>query len=356
MAIIQYAKRDFEVFCPDLGIKDFKPSEFRRHYDIELTNHCNTSCIFCPRDAISRKGYIDENTFEKAVQKIEEAGYPSEITICGVGEPLLHPMLANFISYLSDRGHYSNLKTNAFLLDEKTSQKLMYAGLNHLGPSISHIDEAYFKIHRLDFNVVKSNLMKFLEISEGKCEVTLSITLCDENENDIEKLVEYWEDLGVKRFLIYDNVNRGGALDKNYNFSGNSRYQGKAQRIMAENRIDPICLLPYIVTYIGWDGGYYMCTSDFDKKHSLGHVKANSIEEVDLVKKKLLSEGHMVCRDCDISIANRIREMLCRHETGNASFLELKNLIEYFQTLQENQKQLRRSFYFHKKKMNVKAF
>lgn len=351
MAIIQYAKRDFDVFCPDLGSKEFTASKFKRHFDIELTNHCNTSCIFCPRDSISRKGFITFETFKKAVQRIEEAGYPPEITICGVGEPLLHPQLVDFVAFLSERRLNSNLKTNAFLLDKSLSQKLINAGLNHLGPSLSHIEDAYFKIHKLDFETVKSNVLNFIDVSAGRCEVTLSITLCEHNENDLDQLIAYWEELGVKRFLIYDNVNRGGSLNQNYHFQDNKKYYAKAQRVMAENRIDSLCLLPYIVTYIGWDGGYYMCTSDFDKKHPLGDVSVTSIAAIDIIKKRYLSGYHPVCNNCDISIMNRIREVLCRMEIGEASFLELKNLIEYFRALQDKQMRIRRFFYFNKQPM-----
>ena len=65
--------------------------------DIEVTNHCNTNCIFCPRQAIGKKGYMDFKTFKKAVDRLLEVKPLPATNICGLGEPLMHPEIVEFV-------------------------------------------------------------------------------------------------------------------------------------------------------------------------------------------------------------------------------------------------------------------
>ena len=40
-----------------------------RTIDIEITNRCNATCHFCPRDATPHQGIMDVDTFDKALQR-----------------------------------------------------------------------------------------------------------------------------------------------------------------------------------------------------------------------------------------------------------------------------------------------
>lgn len=72
--------------------------------DLELTNACNTACIYCPRSKISKRGYISDNTFEKAVQRALELKKKQIISFCGLGEPLLHPDIIKYTHFITKKG------------------------------------------------------------------------------------------------------------------------------------------------------------------------------------------------------------------------------------------------------------
>jgi len=302
--------------------------ESGRLYDIELTNSCNTWCIFCPRDKTPKQGYMDFHSFKKAVQRAEEFEKNPSIHLCGLGEPLLHPNVVNFVSYLTDKGLFSNITTNAYLLTKELSKKLINAGLKEVTVSASGIDELYEKIHHLSFEEVKNNLSNFLKISKGKCRIKLSITICKPNKNEIDRIVSFWKQAGINDFIFYNTINRGGALDMGYSFVNNERYYHEAEAILAVNKLPTLCMLPFISTFIGWDGNYYMCCNDFSKKYPLGNVFQYGIKEIDLIKKNRFLDDLDICKNCDGNIINMIREILFRIENKTATQLELKQKLK----------------------------
>ena len=73
--------------------------------DLELTNVCGQNCIFCPRDKMSRpEGFISRELFAALVPQLAEID--SRVTLCGMGNPLLHPSLPE----IADICQANNLK------------------------------------------------------------------------------------------------------------------------------------------------------------------------------------------------------------------------------------------------------
>ena len=310
-----------------------------RHFDIELTNSCNAACIFCPRDKTPKQGLMNFETFAKAVQRIGELGDPTTVHICGLGEALLHPKVAEMVDHLSKKGLPPTITTNAYLLKKELSHRLVDAGLKEIVCSVSGIDDNYKKIHRLDFEVVKRNIVDFMEVSKGRSEIVLSMTVCDPIKDDIDKLEAYWKNLGIDRIVVFDQINRGGALDMGYDFVNNEGFCEEAEAILAENKIDYFCLAPYFFNFIGWDGNYYMCCHDYRKILPLGSVFEYSIEEIDSIKKQSLEKKASICKNCDISTTNKIRDILFRMKKNETTQSELDEKIAELKRVQEKHHQ-----------------
>jgi MoaA/NifB/PqqE/SkfB family radical SAM enzyme len=90
--------------------------------DIELTSRCNAKCSFCPRDKTPHQGLIDEPTFTAALsravqyrdallefQKVRPGYFVTSrdtiwVSFCGMGEPLLHPRVVEYVGRAAEAG------------------------------------------------------------------------------------------------------------------------------------------------------------------------------------------------------------------------------------------------------------
>ena len=68
-----------------------------RYVHIENTNHCHSSCYFCPREKLTRrKGFMSVERFQFTVSRLAQdlAGFAGHVHLHGYGEPLLDRHLA----------------------------------------------------------------------------------------------------------------------------------------------------------------------------------------------------------------------------------------------------------------------
>ena len=78
--------------------------------EIEVTNHCNAKCSFCPHSTMSRvRQYIDVEKYETFIKNLVSVKknlwmnrvsgldlFP-RIVFAGLGEPTLHPQLTELV-------------------------------------------------------------------------------------------------------------------------------------------------------------------------------------------------------------------------------------------------------------------
>ena len=63
--------------------------------DIEITNRCNATCHFCPRDATPHQGIMDVDTFNQALARAVDyrevvkdvSGLEVTVSLCGLANP-----------------------------------------------------------------------------------------------------------------------------------------------------------------------------------------------------------------------------------------------------------------------------
>jgi len=301
--------------------------------DIELTNACNTACTFCPRDKTPRQGLMKESTFEKALERIAELNNVPKVPLCGLGEPLLHPRVVDFIRRLASRNVPNAITTNASRLTKEMSEKLISAGLNELTVSASGFGPLYEEIHKLPFDVVKRNIAGFLDAAgrqeeKDRCEVVIQIVVTHQNRRRIGEIKSYWQDVGVKQFNFFNETNRGGSLDAGRVFRQSEKFRGRAQSLLAEHHIDPLCGAPFHFVFIGFNGNYYMCCHDYAKRHPLGTVFDLGIHEINAIKKRFLLDAFPVCSTCNLDQANVLRKTLAKIELGLSPPEELQQELE----------------------------
>ena len=122
--------------------------------DIEVTNRCNATCHFCPRDATPHQGVMDVETFDKALARAVEyrkvvqdvSGLEVVVSLCGLGEPLINKNTISYIKKVKAEGFTCSMSSNGALLTEDKTHEILDAGLDEIYINISDLHEEYEEI------------------------------------------------------------------------------------------------------------------------------------------------------------------------------------------------------------------
>lgn len=298
-----------------------------RLIDVELTNRCNALCSFCPRDETPEQGFMPFDTFKQVVGRVKELEIFPRISLTGQGESLLHPQAEEFIRYAAGEGVDVLMTTNANLLTPSMSRRLLDAGLKGICFSISDADEDYELVYNLDFETTRSNIFAFLEMAseypEREVESAVSIVIHDLNRDKVDEYCEFWENAGIGEIFKFEQNNRGGACDNGHYFTESDRYIQQAKDILAKRKVTSLCSAPFYFVFIGWNGQYYICCSDYRKTDPLGSVFDYSIDAMDQVKLEAFARRPQACAQCNIDPVNGVREKLFEMENGEADTADL---------------------------------
>ena len=109
--------------------------KFKKIY-IEITNMCNLNCSFCLKKS-RRNRFLKFEEFKLILKKIKP--YTSYLYFHILGEPLLHPLINDFIDYATDMGFFVNITTNGYLIDRIKKNK----NIRQINISLHSYDEKY---------------------------------------------------------------------------------------------------------------------------------------------------------------------------------------------------------------------
>lgn len=289
--------------------------------DIEVTNYCNARCVMCPRDKMPPLGSMDRETWKRVVDRAVEYGPIASFAIGGLGEPLMHRQIGEFIAMAADAGLKPSMITNGSLLTEDMARTLVKAGLANVNVSIGGYRKTTYEQVQvgLNFETVYRNLLRFLEISHGRTNLNVQISPTVESLAEAEDIAAYWRSAGAAFCTMFpQSSNRGGALDADNkhllhkdNAGGQPLPRGvlNIETLLGPSRLaDTLirsrapfpCAGKDYVTFIGWEGMYYVCNSDFQKTHPLGSVMQMSLEAAYQAKAGLNRENCGVCACCTL--------------------------------------------------------
>ncbi len=161
--------------------------------DMELTNQCSTECLMCPRSAISRpKGFMQEYIFKIVSEKLIAEG--SLITFSGMGGPLLHPKVFDYIHYIRRKGGEVGIVVNPDSLSASNSQKLMEARPNSVTISFPSIKKAVFEklCPDISFNEALKRVKHLIGLAQGKVGVRITGIITEINRDESDEYANYW--------------------------------------------------------------------------------------------------------------------------------------------------------------------
>lgn len=122
---------------------------FKKMY-IEITNVCNLSCDFCPKNNRAQK-YMSIEEFDLITTRLQ--GFGKFINFHVMGEPLLHPQLGNFLLIAENKDFKVNITTNGTLINKASEILLNSKALRQVN----------FSLHSFDANETSIDMEDYLE-------------------------------------------------------------------------------------------------------------------------------------------------------------------------------------------------
>ena len=292
---------------------------------IEVTGACNLRCRMCLvsyRPALGKKeGSLDFETFKRLVDENDRL---REVTLQGLGEPLLAPDLLAMVEYAAARGIRIGFNTNGMLLNRERAERLVRAGLAWLHVSVDGVTKATFEgiRHLARFDTVIANLEGLVglkrELGSAKPRIQVNFVAMRRNISELPELVRMAAGWGVDRLWVqnlshnFDDTDPQGDYAEIRRFAaeealwtGEDRAllerifeaaRGAAERAGLALRLpslalkspeaprrpgEPGCDWPWTSTYVSHDGQVQPCCMVMGSDRAeLGRVSAGSFAEV----------------------------------------------------------------------------
>jgi uncharacterized protein with von Willebrand factor type A (vWA) domain len=229
---------------------------------------------------------------------------------------LLNRNAARFVEQVRAAGFECGLSSNAALLSEARATELLDAGLTRVFLNVGDRDDEYEAVYQLPFEKTRDNVVRFAELAEGRCEVHL--VLVDHRADPAHQATmrDYWRERGINRFIEYGVINRGGALFVDHMQFESYPELAQAREMLAASGVQPACAVPFLYLFVGYDGLYYLCCSDWKKEAPLGSVFDTSFLAVTAEKLRHVSTREPVCKTCNHDPLNRLTEQLRAVNSG----------------------------------------
>lgn len=147
---------------------------------IEITNHCNFNCLYCPQDKMTReKGFMDSSKVKELLTALVENNITSKVHFHVMGEPLLHPQLIELCEYAKKLGLSVALATNGSLLSKDKARALFETGIDRLAISVDACSERAFEVLKrtpLNFEKYLDRIRSTVELKfETQARTTIAI-------------------------------------------------------------------------------------------------------------------------------------------------------------------------------------
>jgi len=313
----------------------------------EVTDHCNASCIMCPRDKHEHgreHGIMDQKAYQRSIDEVVALG-AQKIVLTGFGEPMLDKRLELKISYAKSKGLSTYIISNGSVLNSKRAKSILEAGLDEIRVSFYGMrPETYNAVMQgLDFDRTMSGMLEFLRLRnemKASTRVQISYLELDENKSDTGLFREFWEPK-VDAIEIW----------RPHNFGDGRDYRFREEAV----EVKTTCGRPENgPLQIQWNGEVIPCCYDYNNQIILGNAfEASVLDILNGPKYRLLRYAHRMkefdlfpyCDQCDqlLPHADALiytnRHNLPAEEAVKLSNTDLYNLAEGKQLEKESMSQ-----------------
>jgi MoaA/NifB/PqqE/SkfB family radical SAM enzyme len=267
----------------------------------EVTDHCNATCIMCPRDKhehAREHGIMDQERYERSIDEVVLLG-AEKVVLTGFGEPMLDKKLELKIKYAKSKGLSTYIISNGSVLNSKRARAILEAGLDEIRVSFYGMQEKSYNsvMKGLDFNKTISGMMDFINLRNelgAKTKIQVSYLEMEENKEDTNIFREFWESK-VDAIEIW----------RPHNFGDGRDYRERHESL----EVKTTCGRPENgPLQIQWNGEVIPCCYDYNNKIILGNAFTTPVLEIlNGPKYRLLRYAHRMnkfnlfpyCDQCD---------------------------------------------------------
>ena len=260
---------------------------------IEVTTRCNLACTMCPRQLINRPlQEMEFSLFKKIIDEMKDSA--ELIYLHGLGEPLLCSQFFKFLEYAKSQNLKVGISTNATLLGQTQSKKLLDLELDYLILALDGATKKTYEKIRVggDFEQVETNIKNFLAMKKRRKKspfTVIQFITMKENKEEVGLFLEKWRNCGAEAIRVKPVVD----------FFGRQKPK-KANAFLR-------CFYPYRMINIYFDGTVVPCCEDNFGNYALGNIKEKSLKEIwngpqaRILRQKLAAGGREeipLCRAC----------------------------------------------------------
>lgn len=283
----------------------FKKMEFPNRITVELTNRCNVSCTFCPRQTTNME--IGDMDFELYKRIIDEAAkhLPVKLVVFFRGESLLYDKLEEAILYAKNKGLGPiQLSSNALILNEEVADMLIRSKVDFISFSLDTLNAEIYKESRLQGDLAKSihNVVAFSEKckkrrKENKFSPQLQVSTIEipvymEGQ---QEFISFWKKhVDIVR-VYYEHDDKGHFVDE------------KVRKMLLDDSERKPCRKVFTDFLIYWNGKVALCNYDWAEKsfkqdlneYSISEIwNSEEFENIREMHKTGIFETGMQCADC----------------------------------------------------------
>jgi MoaA/NifB/PqqE/SkfB family radical SAM enzyme len=198
--------------------KRFRPS-FPRTVEFQTLSTCNARCVFCPHAQSPEHiphGRMDDGLIDKIISECARH-FVNRINPYLTNEPLMDRRMPDILRAIHTKMPFftkSKINTNAALLTEELSRKLLESGLSQIWFSVNgYSPESYRASMHLDFETSMRNINAFLDLKKRlrlrRPSVRVTTLHTSLVEHELAYASGYWAERGVP-FTVHYMDNRAG--------------------------------------------------------------------------------------------------------------------------------------------------
>lgn len=279
--------------------------EFPDRITVELTNQCNVSCSFCPRQEVPMKqGCMDVELFKKIVDEAAEH-LPVKLVLFFRGESLLHPHFMECLRYAKQKGIGPvQFASNGLALTDEIADEMLEAGIDFISFSLDTLDSEVYKRTR-QHGDLKISMQNVINLSK-KCKArrkkgmqapTLQVSTIELEDytGEQEAFVSFWKQHADRVRVYYEHDDKGQFRDK------------KVEELLPDFTERKPCRKVFTDFLIYWNGDLAVCNYDWRGELKGLNVKDCSIyeawhsaeyEKIRAMQNQNTFTDTVMCKDC----------------------------------------------------------
>lgn len=285
----------------------------KKNFLVEVTNACNSQCIFCANRKMTRKiGSINEELLKKILTDAYSEGV-REVGFYTTGEPFICKNIGEYIAIAKKIGFdYIYITTNGVLASLDKVKSLIDKGLDSIKFSINGIDkETYKLIHgKDDFDTVIRNLKEinaYKRESKKTFNLYVSYIMTRYSLKDKGEIKKFFNGL-CDEAIILNTVNQSGLTPEI-----ETMLKVQSEQTDMDCEITLPCNSPFNTINVSYEGYLTACCADFQNYLAYADLNNVSISEawnndiiVNLRKMHINGTvGSTLCANCVYNTLNK---------------------------------------------------